>query len=179
MNYTGNFLLYMICSVIISTIISKLPVRWFGKDSAVFRMHSFEKDGDIYDKVFGISLWKDALPEMAQMNDGIFQKKSLNIRNLSPEYIQTFINETRRAEMTHFILIVMGIPFAILNEQVMGFFMMATAVFLNFPFLMLQRYNRPRLQRLLTSVQNRKQRTLKKTAEQKNECPQGIESKAY
>lgn len=177
MNYTGNFLLYIICSTLLSSIIARFPVRWFGKDNQIFRMHSFEKDGEIYDKIFGISLWKDDLPEMGQLTDDVFAKKALNIRKMSPEYIQTFINETRRAEMTHFILILLGIPFAMLNQPLMGIFIMATAIFVNFPFLILQRYNRPRLQRLLTAMQNRQKRALERRSSV--ECPQGVESKAY
>ena len=155
MNFTANFMLYIICSMIISVIMGKLPVRWFGRELAIFRMHSFENDGEIYNRVFGISIWKDDLPEIAQMTDMIFSKKKLDMSNLSPEYIQTFINETRRAEMTHFLLILLGIPFWFANGGIMGLFLFIIAFAANFPFLILQRYNRPRFQRLLITIEKR------------------------
>jgi len=57
--------------------------------------------------------------------------------------------ETRRAELTHWLLMVPAPFFFLWNPAWAGWVMIVYALLANCPFIMIQRYNRPRLERVL------------------------------
>lgn len=113
---------------------------------AAVRLHltprKWEKNGEIYQKLFRIRSWKEYIPVA-----GPFDKRS--IRSDEVSYISIFILETVRAELAHWLCLVATVYALIsFNEQFYSsilFFFLA----INLPCIMIQRYNRPRLERVL------------------------------
>jgi len=97
--------------------------------------------------------WKDKLP---QYNKG-FNKRNLP-NEISKEYIELFINVTCQAETVHYAIIPLGyfsVFFSLLTHNpkhwVLIFIVIATFIGMgNAVFSLIQRYNRFRLERLLS-----------------------------
>jgi glycosyl-4,4'-diaponeurosporenoate acyltransferase len=100
----------------------------------------FEKRKDIVKTRSSINMLKWIF------NDG-FKKKSLQGTELT--YIQTFINETRRAELSHLLQILPFIVFFVFNTFWIAMIMCVYALAFNVPLIMVQRYNRFRFQKLV------------------------------
>ena len=122
----------------------RIPRDRFGPDSFLYRVRSWEIGGRLYEKVFRIKRWKSVLPDGARWMKGRgFPKKELASR--STQYLQAFIRETCRAELTHWLTMVFAPFFFLWNKPFVGWIMIAYALAENVPLIMAQRYNRSRL----------------------------------
>ncbi len=134
-----------ILQIIMAYIGNHWPEHFFESDRFPFRTFAFEKNGEIYDKIFRIRKWKPFLPDGAKAHKKGFLKKHL--KSLEDEYIEAFIKETCRAEWIHFLEI---LPFWIFGLWSPGFvvwIMFFYAIMVNVPCMIAQRFNRPRLVR--------------------------------
>ena len=93
--------------------------------------------------LLGVRRWKDHLPEAGALFAGGIGKRSL------PDSIETFVQETRRAELAHWWALTAGPAFALWNPLRGVVLMVTYGVVVNAPFIAIQRYNRYRAQRLL------------------------------
>lgn len=118
----------------------------------VVKEFKFENNGKFYEKFFHILKWKDHLPQFSNITKIGFKKDS--IKSISVDYLETFYIETIRAELTHFFLIIFAPFYFTVNEYTAGFkiFAVLSNIFGNIPFIMVQRYNRPRIQALLQKI---------------------------
>lgn len=148
------FIVWGVFQVLAALICLNLPDRFFNPDGWFFKSHKFEKQGQIYQSFFLVNRWKHLLPDGGAAWGGKgFEKKKL--RNRSQDYLQEFLMESARGEMTHWL--------AILPFWVFGFFtpfntiwmMLAYSLVANLPCIIVQRYNRPRIQRLLMQMKRR------------------------
>jgi len=73
----------------------------------------------------------------------------------STEYLERFVVETRRAEVTHWVVMAAGPFFFLWNPWYAGVLMCVYAVVANVPFIVIQRYNRARLHRILEGRRQR------------------------
>ncbi len=125
----------------------KIPAKYLSPDSFYFRQHSWEQGGKFYEKVFLVKRWKKFLPDGGAVLGGKYAKK--NLVDFSTDNLNQFLIESCRAEITHIMAI---FPF-----WVFGFFasprvvaiMFVYALLANIPCVIVQRYNRPRIQKLL------------------------------
>ena len=123
---------YGILAVVSFFIGRLLPKSWFHGDKFPYRCASWEA------KLFRflrVHEWQDKVPDMSK------------------------IEETCVAEFTHFVLILLGFYALRLWPGTGG--AVVTAIYIlfgNLPFLIIQRYNRPRLQKLLAAQQRRSRR---------------------
>ncbi|RIW38965.1 glycosyl-4,4'-diaponeurosporenoate acyltransferase [Bacillus salacetis] len=147
-----NIVLWPVIHLSLSYICLHMDRRYFTKESLLYQEKRWESGGRFYERI-GIKHWKTLLPDGGGVFDGGFRKKKLAGRDL--DYFETFILETRRAEFTHLILIPPALIFFIWNTELVGWIMVVYAFAANIPFIMIQRYNRFRFQRIL---QQRKQR---------------------
>ena len=122
------------------------PVSAFAADSWLYRLRAFERDGRIYER-FGIKRWKDRLPEAGALFAGGISKRSVRTRDRG--VLERFVVETRRAEWTHWTIMLVTPVFLVWNWWWVGLLMLAYALAANLPCLLVQRYNRARLTRLL------------------------------
>lgn len=130
----------------VSYIMSRQPLAFFNKDSWLYRKRSWERNGKLYERFFRLKSWKKRLPDGAAIFRNGFTKKYL--KETSKDYLDYFIRETCRAELTHWIVFLFGPLFLIWNLWWVGIVMIIYATIANIPCVITQRYNRIRLQRI-------------------------------
>ncbi len=142
------FIVWPVLQVGAALICLNLPDRWFSPNSSFFHAHAFEKDGRIYDRVFRVTRWKHLLPDggMVWKKRG-FRKKKLE--SFSEENLNRFLVESSRGEMTHWLAIFPFWVFWFFTPPIVPWIMLFYALLVNLPCIIAQRYNRPRVQRLL------------------------------
>jgi len=142
------FALWAVFQLGATLICLHLPDRFLSLHKAFFRSYAFEQDGLLYARLFKVRRWKHLLPD----GGTIWKKRGYAKRHLSDFSelnLERFLIESCRAELTHWLSI---FPF-----WIFGFFMPAGAVpvmllyalAVNAPCIIAQRYNRPRIERLL------------------------------
>jgi glycosyl-4,4'-diaponeurosporenoate acyltransferase len=125
----------------------RLPRDRLARDRFVLRLGHFERDTRFYRRVLRMRRWKDRLPEAGDLFQGGFSKRRLVRRDRG--YLERFVVETRRAELTHWLIISAGPLFFAWNPWWLALAMVGYAVVANVPCLLIQRYNRARLLRML------------------------------
>ena len=131
-----------------------IPKRWLRPEAGLFRSVPFEKNGAVYEKL-GIRRWQGKLPDMSCILPCLMPAK-----NLSGDYeerLPVMIQETCVAEIIHIAVSLLGLPCLWIWPGVGG--VTVTAIFillLNLPYILIQRYNRPRLIRLRQKLSARK-----------------------
>ena len=144
------YLLTGFMSFFLGRVLSKRNIKY---TSFPFVSFSFEKNGTIYERL-NIKSWQKKIPDMSKLFPGIMQKKEI-LSSPGLSEIENMIKETCIAEITHVFLMITGLG-------CFRFFRTKTAVkvyiiyfFANLPYIIVQRYNRPRLKRLYAACQKR------------------------
>ncbi len=130
------------------TLIQKLPLRRFREDNFLFRIRPWERGGRLYLHL-GIKRWKELLPDGAGLYQDGFRKKRLDVHGIDERYLQRFVLETCRAELVHWVIIALIPLFFIWNPLEVAVWMIPFGLAVNLPCLLTQRYNRPRLKKIL------------------------------
>ena len=130
----------------VSYLCLKLPSPWFERKEPIFQGYGFEQGGRIYERILRIKSWKSYLPDGGGWFREGFAKKSLAEATL--DYLQRFMTETRRAELTHWLCFAASLFFFLWNDAVTGVVMVVYASIANLPCIFAQRYNRFRFLRL-------------------------------
>lgn len=138
-------------------IASRIPRAAFARENALFRTRRWEHDGELYERVFRIRSWKESLPEAGGMFKGGFAKRAIGDRTSGR--LELFIAETRRAEFTHWLVVVLSFTFFAWNPPHIAAWMPIIGFLGNAPFIMVQRHLRPRMQRLAVDAAKRKRPT--------------------
>lgn len=113
----------------------------------------FEKDGEIYNKI-GIRKWQNKLPDMSRIFSAFMPAKKLP-RQMNVQNMERMVQETCVAEFTHGLLCIMGLGCPLIWKSIGGWILFALYLLGNIPFILIQRYNRPKLVRLLKRLQLR------------------------
>ena len=141
--------------VIAGIVFAYLPASLFKGTEKLLKTLDFEENGRFYEKYFKISRWKDKLPQFSNIVKVGFHLNNLEIK--SKEYFERFRIETLRAEVTHLFLIIISPVFFFWNEnKIYGVICTILYIIGNFPFLMIQRYNRPRIEKIEKMMDERK-----------------------
>ena len=122
-----------------------LPRRWFHFDRGLYRTRTWEGDGALYQR-FGIQRWKDLLPDKSRVAPGAFKKQVRSVP--TPASLERFLQETCVAECVHWVLMLFSPGVLLFLHGAGGIALMLLYGLSNIPFIMIQRYNRPRLARL-------------------------------
>lgn len=133
-----------------------LRLNW---DRAPFAEWPWEQSGRFYERL-GIRRWKDLVPDVSRMFPGIVPKKAFSVRP-GAALLRDMLSETCVAELTHAVLCVAGLAMPWLWAGIGG--VAVTLVYIglgNLPFMMIQRYNRPRFRRMLTAAEARERRQM-------------------
>ena len=144
-------ILYVAVIGIISQLIGPfLPRHWFHADRFPYRTWAWEKNGRVYNKL-GIRRWKDHVPDMSRIAKNMVSKK-LPLSSGS-EQMERLVQETCVAELVHALLILLGLWCLHLWPGIGGvIFWLLYAILGNLTFIVIQRYNRPRLVGLQAKV---------------------------
>lgn len=120
----------------------------FNYEARPFRQLGFEKDGKIYKRI-GIAAWQSHVPDMSRVFKRFMPEKKLSGRP-DRQTLMVMIQETCIAEMTHSLLCLAALPSLWIWPGLGGIVVWLIYCLLgNVPFILIQRYNRPRLVRLL------------------------------
>ena len=122
-----------------------IPKSCLHYDSFPFEAFGWEKGGRFYNK-FGVSRWMAKLPDMSRIIPYMFRKKL--DPQMDKDNVLLFINETCLAELIHWILVFSAPFLMMLVDGITGKVFTLLYAFCNMPFIMIQRYNRPKLVRL-------------------------------
>lgn len=144
-----NVSIWMFFHLTISLGLIKLPDLYLmdkHKLNALFEERDFERGGKFWRNVFSVHQWKDKLPDGASLFHAGYKKKKLLNNDVAT--METFIKETKRAELTHWLLMLPAPFFFFWNPPWAGWIMILYAVLVNIPFIIIQRYNRIRLTRI-------------------------------
>lgn len=130
----------------------KMPDRWFSPHRFPFRAQRWESSGRVY-AFLRVQRWKRLLPDGAAVLKSGYRKKAL--ADFSPENLDRFMIESCRAEMTHLLAIFPFWVFGLIGPPIIIWMMLGYALIINVPCMIAQRYNRPRIQRILDTYRKR------------------------
>lgn len=140
-----NCILYLALSGIAAFLLGRvLPKHLFHPEAFPYRCLPFEREGKIYEKLH-IRSWQNRVPDMSKILPFMMPPKNItaNFRDRFPEMLR----ETCVAELIHVLLCLSGF-YCLRIWPGLGGAVIAAAFFLgNLPFVMIQRFNRPRLLR--------------------------------
>lgn len=131
----------------------KIPERFMKYDNRWFRPKKFEKKGLLYKSVFKIVYWKKYLPDGAAVRKSGYRKK--NLTDFSIENLNTFLIESCRAEVGHLLAILPFWTFGLFLPKRGIWMMLCYAVVVNIPCVLAQRFNRPRISKILERLERR------------------------
>lgn len=127
-----------------------IPKSWFHENRFPYKSFALERDGKLYESV-KIQFWQDKVPDMSKVFPRLMPPKKIT-RNFRQE-LPRMIQETCVAEFIHVLLCFAGF-FCMRLWKGLGGFLISLLFFIgNIPFIMIQRYNRPRFIRLLKKYQ--------------------------
>ena len=132
-----------------------LPREWFDCGRPLFRIREWERNGLIYERV-GIRRWKDKVPDMSRIIRSMLPKRLST--GAPDENARLVLRETCVAEFIHIELILTGLGCLLIWPGAGGAVVFLLWVLGNVPFIWIQRYNRPRLTRLLGRMEAQKRR---------------------
>ena len=129
-----------------------LPKSWINGELFPFRTYAAE---DRFYCLIRVRVWQNKLPDMSRVFPALMPPKNLsgNYRDRLP----VMIRETCVAELTHVLLAVLGFHCITIWQGAGGVILSVLFCLGNLPFVMIQRYNRPRLIRLANWVAMREQ----------------------
>lgn len=145
-----NVVLWLVIHLSIAYIATSLPERLINVNSKLYNEIKWEKGGKIYDDLFRIRRWKELLPDGSALFKKGFRKKRMV--SMNKEYVERFILEICRAELTHWIVILFSPLFFIWNPWWAGLIMIVYAFAANMPCILAQRYNRIRFRKMLEKM---------------------------
>lgn len=127
-----------------------LPKKWFDPQAFPYRAFPFEKDGSLYRRL-RIQKWQNRIPDMSRILPGVMPRKAISGKPTGAQ-LDVMLRETCVAECIH-VLLCFGGLLCIRLWRGVGGLVVAVLFFLgNIPFVLVQRYNRPRLQRLYLRI---------------------------
>ena len=134
-----------------------LPRRWFDGERFPYRCYKWEKQGRIYTRI-GVERWKTLVPDMSRLLPDMV-KKQVDPTAVTASQVELLVQETCVAEAVHTASSLLGLLCLRLWPGWGGVIVWAVWFLLgNLPFILIQRYNRPRLLRLRSLLQRREQR---------------------
>ncbi len=131
----------------------RLDERRLSRDGWLLRPRRFETAGRWYRRRLRIDRWKDKLPDAGDLFRAGVSKRHLPAHDAAG--LQLFVRETRRAELTHWWAMSCGPLFVLWNPPLAAGLLVGYGVAVNLPFIVIQRYNRFRIQALLPRLSSR------------------------
>lgn len=136
------------------------PRKWIFENTALFQPRHWENDGKFYE-AFKIKKWKLKLIDMSKIMKHSKTRKEIR-GEVTSEILTVLVKETCVAELSHWFLCVSSVFVYNFWDNWVGGLVWLLYVIGNLPFIMIQRYNRPNLQRLRDRVAVREQRMIER-----------------
>lgn len=145
-----NSVIWLSIHLTLSILATKIPEEFLERKGHWFRLASWEEEGAFWQRWLHIRSWKDLLPDST-----LFFNQNYDLSRLSSvkeEDLNRFLIETRRAELTHWLSILPSGLFFLWNPPWAGWINLLYGIGVNLPFILIQRYNRPRLEKLFRRI---------------------------
>lgn len=157
MNDFWACLIYLALIGVILFIVGRvLPKQKFSFEKFPFCAFPIEDGGKIYQKI-GVHKWKDGFPDMSRILPFLMPSKKLP-KAVTAEQIELMIQETCVAEWIHGLLSVLGFGCVFIWKSMGGWIVSVLYLFGNLPYMVIQRYNRPKFVSLLRTMRKREGR---------------------
>ena len=157
-----NCLLYIELTGLASFLLGRiLPKRLFRPNMFPYRSWRVEDGGKLYFKI-KINRWQSIVPDMSRIVPSLMPSKRIQ-RRPSDAQIMRMIRETCVAEFIHILLCLSGVGLFWIWPGWGGTIVYVLYVLLgNLPFILIQRYNRPRLIAMLHASRKQAERVRSK-----------------
>lgn len=139
----GNILAWLCIHLGVSSLVSVAPVAFVNVFAGIYRVKRWETRTKLYGRL-GVRKWKDRLPEARKW----FRKGKTAAHLREPTQWERFEKQTNRSELSHWLQMLAAPFFFLFNPPWAGWVMVAYAIMFNFPFIIVQRYNRIRIMRM-------------------------------
>lgn len=123
-----------------------IPKKWFRAERWPWRSFAFERQGAVYQKL-KIKKWQNRIPDMSRILPMVMPAKRFQAGE--EERLPRMIQETCVAEFIHVVLQIFGLACIRIWQGAGGILVAAIYWIGNIPFILVQRYNRPRLVKIL------------------------------
>ncbi len=127
-----------------------LPKNKFDYAKFPYRQMKFEQSGRIY-KVLGVRQWKGKAIDMSIFFAWLMPSKKVP-EKVTARHAELMLQETCVAEFIHHILAILGFGCVFIWENIGGWIVSLLYAVGNIPYIIIQRYNRPKLITLLTRL---------------------------
>jgi len=144
--WIANVLGFPVIHIVVGRTMLSLPASLFAQDCWLTREYRWECGGMLYRNRFGVHRWKKRLPDGAPWLGGMAKKR---IATRRPEYLESFVVQTHRAEAAHWCMLLCTPLFFLWNPLWACFVMTFYGVAANVPCILAQRANRIQLRRVL------------------------------
>jgi glycosyl-4,4'-diaponeurosporenoate acyltransferase len=144
--------LWAACGIAVGVIAAGLPATVFSRDRWLTRIRPWEGQGRVWVRL-GVRRWKDRLPEAG----GLFGSPTKRVlAGRTERGLRAFAAETRRAEYVHWAAVAPLAAMPAWNPWWLTASMAVYAVVANAPCVVVQRYNRGRIEGLVERRQARR-----------------------
>ncbi len=148
-------IIYIISLSALIFILGRLyPRRLIFENRFPFNSFSFEKDGTVYNKL-KIMKWKTKIPDASIILNKLFPWLIPKKRIENADKVSVLIKETCIAEVTHAFAGILGFGCVFIWRGIGGWIMSTLFLLFNIPYVIMQRYNRPRLKKADEMLQRR------------------------
>lgn len=134
-----------------------LPRDRFDPDRFPYSQYPWEIDGRLY-RFLRVKRWKNRLPDAGDYWNDMRPKRVAG--EITAASLDTLIIETCVSEYTHSLLCVLSLGACIIWPGRGGAVCCFISVFINMQFIIIQRYNRPHLQKLSRWLKVREERRI-------------------
>ena len=151
-----NCFIYFVVVGLLSHVFGELlPREKFHYDRPPYRPLDWEENGSFYSRVLHIRKWRHLLPDKSKAVKSMYQKKLDG--DFSSKHLGRLLEESCVAEFVHCALIAVAPFVALFADGACCGVCMVLFMVGNVPFVIIQRYNRPKLARLLVAAQKREE----------------------
>lgn len=138
---------WLAVSVVVGAWAARWPLSRVSGTGPLTTLRSWESGGTVWQRRLAVSRWKDRLPEAgAAFADG---RSKRQVRSRATADLQHFRAETIRAERVHWLILGSTPVHLVWCRPTLAVCMVVFGVLFNAPFIVIQRYNRGRLDRLI------------------------------
>ncbi len=154
----GRYTLVSVASFFVGRLVFSVgervaPGRFFDPDRHPYRAARLEREGRVYERV-GVHRWKARVPDMSRLLPALIPSKRPPERPDLPT-VERMLRETCVAEWTHGVLAFIGLAGILFGGGPVRRVLGGLYTLGNLPFILIQRYNRPRLLRLRDRLRRR------------------------
>ncbi|MBP3580796.1 MAG: hypothetical protein J6K12_06075 [Clostridia bacterium] len=158
-----KFVSYIAVSGLLSNIFGYLlPRHLLNPDIFPYKSFKWEKDGRVYERIY-VTKWKTKVPDMSKIIKSLYPK--VLTRKPDSNQMNILILESCTAELVHVLLIAASPLLLRIIGGFWGKFYFVCNILGNIPYIIIQRYNRPKFKRVyaLLCIREQKNHSLEET----------------